>query len=148
MAHYRATIDTDHGSEEVFAYLSDFSNAREWDPGVVEAERVTGQEVGLGTRFSLIARFLGRHNQLTYRIVEFQPPRSVTFLGENRSVVSRDRIVFEPGAAGTRITYDAELTMKGLFKFLDPLLGLAFKRVGDRAVVGMSRVLEQPLSLG
>ena len=147
MAHYQATIDTDHGSEEVFAYLSDFSNTREWDPGVVDAERLTGPEVGLGSRFSLIARFLGRQNQLTYRIVEFDPPRSVTFLGENRSIVSRDRILFEPGESGTRITYDAELKMKGLLKLLDLILGLAFKRVGDRALAGMNQVLAQPLSL-
>ena len=43
MAHYRASIDVLQPREDVFAYLSDFSTTREWDPGVVEAERLNGQ---------------------------------------------------------------------------------------------------------
>ena len=35
------------------------------------------------------------------------------------------------------MTYDAALTLKGLLRALDPLLGLAFKRVGDRAAAGL-----------
>lgn len=40
MARYRATVDTPRGREDVFAYLSDLSTSKEWDPGVVEAERL------------------------------------------------------------------------------------------------------------
>ena len=48
MAHYTASVDTPRPLHEVFAYLSDFSTTREWDPGVVEAERLNGQAVGRG----------------------------------------------------------------------------------------------------
>ena len=113
MAHYRASIDIQQPREDVFAYLSDFSTTREWDPGVVEAERLNGQAVGEGTEFRLVAEFLGRKNELTYRIVEYDPPHAVTFLGENATVVSRDRITFDSTAAGTRVTYDADLALKG-----------------------------------
>ena len=64
MAHYRASIDIPQPREDVFAYLSDFSTTREWDPGVVEAERLNGQAVGEGTEFRLVAEFLGRKNEL------------------------------------------------------------------------------------
>ena len=77
MAHYRASIDIQQPREDVFAYLSDFSTTREWDPGVVEAERLNGQAVGEGTEFRLVAEFLGRKNELTYRIVEYDPPHAV-----------------------------------------------------------------------
>jgi len=69
MAHYRAALDIQQPREEVFAYLSDFSTTREWDPGVVEAKRLNGQAVGEGTEFRLVAEFFGRENELTYRIV-------------------------------------------------------------------------------
>ena len=116
MAHYRAALDIQQPREDVFAYLSDFSTTREWDPGVVEAERLNGQAVGEGTEFRLVAEFLGRKNELTYRIVEYDPPHAVTFLGENATVVSRDRITFDSIAAGTRVTYDADLALKGLLR--------------------------------
>lgn len=141
MARYRASIDVQQPREEVFAYLSDFSTTMEWDPGVVEAERLNGQAVDEGTEFRLVAEFLGRKTELTYRIVEFDPPHAVTFLGENATVVSRDRITLDSTAAGTCVTYDADLALKGLLKVADPLLTLAFNRVGDRALAGLRRTL-------
>ena len=88
-----------------------------------------------------MASFLHRKTPLTYSIVEYDPPNAVTFRGENSSVVSLDRITFEPSDGGTRITYDADLALKGPFKLADPLLGLAFKRVGDRALAGMRKTI-------
>ena len=141
MAHYRATIDTPREREDVFAYLSDFSTTQEWDPGVIEAERLNGAAVGAGTEFRLVAEFLGRKTALTDRIVEYDPPRAVTFRGENATVISNDRITFEAGGQGTRITYDADLALKGPLRIADPLLGLAFNRVGDRALAGLKNRL-------
>ena len=141
MAHYRATLDIQQPREDVFAHLSDFSTTTQWDPSVVEAERVNGQAVGEGTEFRLVAEFLGRKNELTYPIVEYNSPHAVTFLGENATVVSRDRITFDSTAAGTRVTYDAALALKGLLRIADPLLALAFTRVGDRALAGLRRTL-------
>jgi carbon monoxide dehydrogenase subunit G len=148
MAHYRASIDVPQPLDEAFAYLSDFSTTREWDPGVVEAERLNGGALGEGTEFRLLAEFLGRKSELTYRIVEYDPPHAVTFLGENATVISRDRITFESLAAATRVTYDAELTLKGALRIADPLLSLAFNRVGDRALGGLRRALAPTPSAG
>ena len=55
MARYRATIDTPREREDVFAYIGDFSTTQEWDPGVVEAERLNDAAVGEGTEFRLSA---------------------------------------------------------------------------------------------
>jgi hypothetical protein len=41
------------------------------------------------------------------------------------------------------VTYDAELRMNGLLKVVDPLLGLMFKRIGDRAVAGLRLVFSE-----
>ncbi len=149
MAHYRATVETHRTREDVFAYLSDLSSTEQWDPGVVEARRMNGAPVGEGTEFRLVAEFLGRRTPLTYRIVEYDPPQTVTFCGENSTVISRDRITFESTAEGARVTYDADLALKGLLRIADPLLGLAFNRVGDRALAGLRRTLapSQPQTL-
>jgi carbon monoxide dehydrogenase subunit G len=143
MAHYNASLDTARSPEEMFAYLSDFSTTVEWDPGVVEAERLGDAPVREGTEFRLVAVFLGRKTPLTYRIVEYDPPSAVTFRGESSTVVSLDRIIFEPSDGGTRIVYDADLALKGAFKLADPLLRVAFRRVGARALAGLRRTLEE-----
>ena len=144
MARYRASIETRWTPDETFAYLSDFSTSAEWDPGVVSAERAGTEAVGEGTVFHLVAEFLGRKAPLSYRVTEYEPPRAVTFLGENATVVSDDRITFEPIPTGTRVTYDADLRLKGPLKIADPLLALAFRRVGDCALEGLRGVLAGP----
>ncbi len=143
MAHYNASVDTPRPPDEMFAYLSDFSSTQEWDPGVIEAERLGDAPVREGTEFRLLARFLGRQIPLTYRIVEYDPPNAVTFRSESSTVVSLDRITFEPSDGGTRITYDADLVLKGPFTLAGPLLRVAFKRVGARALAGLRRTLEE-----
>ncbi|HET9124666.1 MAG TPA: SRPBCC family protein [Solirubrobacteraceae bacterium] len=140
MARYRATVDTPRPPDDVFAYLSDFSSTQEWDPGVVSAERLSAA-VERGSEFRLVASFLGRTTPLTYRIVEYDPPRTVTFRGENATVVSHDTIIVHAAGGATRVTYDAELTLKGPLRLADPLLGLAFRRVGDRALAGLRQKL-------
>ena len=141
MARYTASIETPRPPAETFAYLSDFSTTQEWDPGVVEAERLGDAPVGRGDGVPSRGRFLGRKAALTYRIVEFEPGKAVTLRGENATVVSLDRITFEPSDGGTRVTYDADLALKGPLRIADPLLGLAFDRVGDRALAGLRDTL-------
>ena len=143
MARYTASLTLPVPVDEAFAYLSDFSTTEEWDPGVVEAERIGDVPVGEGTEFRVLARFLGRTSELTYRIVEFAPGEAVTLRGENATVVSLDRITFAPAGSRTRITYDADLALKGPLRVADPLLRLAFNRTGDRALAGLRDTLNR-----
>ena len=142
MACYRATIQSKKSPDEAFEYLADFAHAREWDPGVVEGENLTGQPIGPDSRFRLVARFLGLQVPLEYRISIFEPPRRVVFQADQDAVRSTDEIRVVPVGAGTSVTYDADLRLKGpLGRLMDPLLGLAFRRIGDRAAVGLGKAL-------
>jgi len=141
MATYNAIIATRRVPEDVFSYLADFSNAREWDPGVPKAERLGKGPIGEGSQFLITANFLGRTTTLTYAIVEYRPSSAVAFRGENSTAVSLDRITCEPFGGGTRVTYNAQLSLKGPLGVADPLLALAFRRVGDRALAGLRSTL-------
>jgi hypothetical protein len=143
MARYQASLRTRMATEAVFKYLSDFSNSREWDPGVVTAERLTAGGIVEGAEFRLVTRFLGTQSALTYRVVEYDPPRVVTFHGENEAVISHDRITFVPESDGTTIHYDALLQLKGYRKPMAPLVALAFRRVGERALNGLRQTLAE-----
>ena len=143
MARYVATVETPRSREDVFAYLSDFSTTREWDPGVADARRLDDGPIAVGSRFEVVADFMGRKTPLTYAVVAYDAPNSITLRGENATVVSLDTIAFEPTAAGgTRVSYDADLTLKGPLRLGDPLLKLIFGRIGDRAVAGLRTALD------
>jgi len=57
------------------------------------------------------------------------------------AVRSVDEITVVPTDDGSEVTYEADLRSQGLFRLADPLLGLAFRRIGDRARDGLARAL-------
>ena len=113
MARYRTTIQSKKSPEEAFDYLADFANAREWDPGVVEGENLTGQPLGQGSRFRLVSRFAGRRVPLEYQITAFDRPRRVVFQADQAAVRSTDEIRFDAVDDGTSVTYEADLRLEG-----------------------------------
>ena len=141
MARYKAQVAARAGQPEVFEYLVDFSNAKEWDPSVKSAERLDAGEIKVGSTFRLVVETMGRSSALVYAITELEPPRLVTFSGENSTVTSLDTITFESAGDGTTVTYDADLQLKGLLKLADPLLAIGFKRIADNALAGLRRQL-------
>ena len=141
MAHYTASIETPRPPPRRSRTSATSPRRRS---GTRASSRRSGSAMlrsGRGRSSVLVADFLGRKAALTYRIVEFEPGEAVTLRGENATVVSLDRITFEPSDGGTRVTYDADLALKGPLRIADPLLGLAFDRVGDRALEGLRDTL-------
>lgn len=141
MAHARETVDSTKSQQEAFDYLADFTSTAQWDPGVVRARKLTDGPVGVGTQFRVEANFMGRTTPLVYVVTAYEPPSRFVVSGENSTVTSLDEITVEKVGDGSRVTYDAELTLKGPAKLLDPLLGLAFGRIADKAIAGLRKAL-------
>ena len=139
---YVAEVEVPRSQEEAFDYLARFSSAAEWDPGVASAKDVTPDPGGLGSRFDLVAVFLGRKVPLTYEIVEYSRPDKVALLAETGTARSLDTITFRAAPDGaTFVKYDAVLDFKGAAKLLSPLLAVVFNRIGDAAAAGLAKAL-------
>jgi len=67
---YRREIEVTTDADATFAYLSDFANAAEWDPGIVEAKRLTPAPTAVGSRFEVIALFRGKSYRIKGHVVE------------------------------------------------------------------------------
>jgi hypothetical protein len=124
--------------------MADFSNAAQWDPGVTSSHRLDAGPVGLGSQFDLTVPFAGRAKTLRYRITEFEPGRRVTFTATTSMLRSVDTLTFELRPAGCEMTYDADLRLSGLAAIANPLLALAFRRIGDRARESLRQKLGSP----
>ncbi len=141
MARYETAVRCPGDPEKTFAYLSDFQTVSEWDPGVANAEKVTAGPVGLGTRYRVSVSFLGQVSALVYEITAFEPPHRVVLEAKNALLESHDEIRVQPLGTGSRVVYDAKLTLRGPLALGDPLLGLVFQRIGDQAARGLREAL-------
>jgi carbon monoxide dehydrogenase subunit G len=124
---------------EVFAYVADFANSADWDPGVATAERLDDDPLGLGSRFRLGVRLGPRVGTMEYRISVFEPPTRVVLVGSGSGVSAVDEIRLERLASGTRLDYTADIRLRGLLRLLEPFLGGAFANIGRNAADGMQR---------
>ena len=142
MARYVVHVRTPKPPAEVFAYMADLSNFAEWDPGVVAAEQVEGDGGGPGAVFAVAVKGIGRPVTLRYRTIAHQPPTEVVARAESRLLTSVDTISVRADGDGCVVTYHAELTLNGPLGVADPLLGMAFGRIGDGAAAGLVEALD------
>ena len=133
MSRYTTLITSSWPVDRAFDYMSDFANAAQWDPGVLEARRHDTGPLGVGSQFELVVSFAGRTRTMSYRMEEYEVNRRVVFSSVTRSLRSVDTLSFEPRGEGCVMTYDAELSFSGAAGLANPLLALIFRRVGDRA---------------
>ena len=142
MARYVVSVSTDLPPSEAFAYMADLSNFAEWDPGVEKVSQVEGDGAGPGAAFDVTVKGVAGPLTLRYEVTEYDEPTSVVALAQSAMLTSLDKITVEEAGSGSMVTYDAELTLNGLLGLFDPVLGLAFNRIGDKAAAGLIRVLE------
>ncbi len=140
MARYLVRIRSPKLPDETFAYMANLENFAEWDPGVARAEQVEGEGPGPGAAYDVTVK--GLRKPLRYRSTHFEPSSSIVALAESRFLTSLDTITIESDGEGSIVTYDAKLTLNGPLALADPILGLSFGRIGDRATAGLIRVLD------
>lgn len=140
------TVVTPTSRATAFAYLADFTNTEEWDPGTVRTRLVIG-DGGVGTRYANTSKFLGRSIDLEYLVTEYVPNERIVLQARTGSVTTTDTMEFaDEGTgpdAGCRVRYHAQFDFKGLIRFVAPLSAPAFKRLGDEAERKLQTVLDR-----
>ena len=143
MARYHATVESRSPAAETFGYLATFSNAADWDRGVLAGEQLDAGPPRACSRFRLKVPFLGARMSLTYQVISFVPDREVVLHAANALLRSTDRIVVTGTADGSTVSYDAEVRLRGPMRLLDPLLRPGFRTVAERAAAGLAGALSR-----
>lgn len=141
MTRLNERIETALPIEEAFAYLADFANSQEWDPGVASAERIGSDEIGVGTRFRLGVRQGDRVVPMEYRITDFDQPSRVVLAGSGSGINAVDELRFERSGNGTIVDYTADIRLDGFLRLVQPFLGGTFRRIAADASGGIRSTL-------
>ena len=131
-------IEVPRSPAESFAYVADFTTVAEWDPGIHASRRVSG-DGGVGTTYDVQAEFRGKTVPFTYTVTSFEQDRRVVLDGVGEKATSLDTIEFEPvGDGGARITYTADIRLKGVLRVAEPFLGRTFRKLAHDALDGLA----------
>ena len=141
MTRLNERIRTSLPIEEAFAYLADFANSEEWDPGVDSARRVGDGPVGVGARYQLGVRQGDRVVPMEYRITQYEPPSRVVLVGSGSGIQATDEIRFERKGDETVVDYTADIVLTGVLRLVQPFLGSTFRKIAENASDGIERTL-------
>jgi carbon monoxide dehydrogenase subunit G len=126
----------------VLEYLKDFSHTEQWDPGTVRCTRNEAGPIEVGATWHNVSKVAGVETELTYTLRELGPDRLV-FVGENDTATSTDSITVVAAGTGSELTYEADIEMQGLSRFLAPAVKVVFEKVAHDTEKQMTEVLNQ-----
>ena len=140
MPRYVATVRTELSPKDAFAFVADLRNLAVWDPGVRTVEQTEGDGVGADATYDVTLSTAPM--TLTYETRALEPNRSVTLEATTPFLRSLDIISVAKDGAGSIVTYDATLSLRGPLGLADPLMVPVFNRIGDKAAAGLRESLE------
>lgn len=145
MARYVTTQPTTWSPDTAFDWMADLRHLSLWDPSIEDSQQVEGDGPAVGAEYDVTVRAAGGSRTMRYRIVDLDRAAR-TLTAESRTAVLRsdDRIRVDPTSTGAEVTYDADLVLHTPLKPFDPVLKVAFDRMGDKAADGLRRALAEP----
>lgn len=114
----------------VAAYLADFGNAEQWDPGTETCVRIGSGPVEVGAQWHNTSKIAGIETELTYELTEYTDER-VVLVGTNDTATSQETIEISPHATGSTVTYTNDLEFNGVAKLAAPAAKLLFEKLGN-----------------
>ncbi|WP_045820912.1 SRPBCC family protein [Williamsia herbipolensis] len=126
----------------VAAYLRDFTNATQWDPGSQDNVQTTPGPVAVGTVWHNTSKLVGVTTELDYTLVRDDLDH-LRFEGVNKTATSSDDLALaDAGNGGTQITYRANVSLNGAAKLGEPIMWLVFQKIAGETVRSMTSALE------
>ena len=134
------TITIARPAGDVFAFLADAENDRQWRGGVIEMTRTSGQGVGATYR-QVVAGPGGRRIDADVEITEFVPGQRIGFRTTRGLVRPMGSYDLRAGEGGTVVTFRLAATLGGVKKLMAPMVAKTM-RSEVAALTELKRVLE------
>jgi len=136
------TIRLDRPPATVFALVANLERAPEWVPDLISVTKRTPGDVGVGTCYSEVVRMGNATGTGKLEILEYEPPRSFVHKGESGPTRFVGRFTLEADGEGTLLTHHYTLRLRGLLKYLDPLIGGWVRRNAQAALTNLRGIVD------
>jgi carbon monoxide dehydrogenase subunit G len=127
---------------EVFSFLANAENDKQWRPGVIEITKTSGQ--GVGTTYRQIVRGPGgRRIDADIEITEIVPDQRIAFKTTKGPVRPAGSYDLQASEGGTEVTFRLATNLGGLKKLMAPMVARTMKSEVSQ-LAELKRILETP----
>jgi uncharacterized protein YndB with AHSA1/START domain len=141
MAVLRLTQVIDRPPAEVFRAVTDLESFPQWNPTTKSATKVSPGETGEGSTFELRIRGFGTTTQ---ELRNFERDRRVTLVPHIKAMGGGHTFVLTPEEGRTRVDHELEMSPRGAFKLLGPMMTAMGKRNLRATADALKRWVERP----
>jgi Polyketide cyclase / dehydrase and lipid transport len=129
---------------EVFAYVADHENLPAWTVGVKESKRLTAGPPANGARYRVVGKLLGRSVESSYQITAFDRDRGFEGTMTSPMFGFCERYRFESDQDATRLSMNAAVEPRGVFRLLTPIMTAGVRRQVKADHRRLKTLLEHP----
>ncbi len=147
--HVQESVEVGRPVDEVFAYVADPENSKEWSATIMDIRQDSpGPLQGVGDRFDVSQKFLGRTMQVPQEVVAFEPGRSYTLRTTDGPIQMTTSWACDPSTEGSRVTATFDGNAGTFFSLVGPILERAVRRQVRSDLETMRDLLESRGSAG
>jgi carbon monoxide dehydrogenase subunit G len=142
MARVDFTVHIARPREEVFAYLTDVENVREWQPATEEVRRDTDGPLVAGSTYVQAMRMMGRRLETRIEVVELEAPSRFAIRTSGGPVNFGVTHHLDPDGEATRLRVEGEGEAGGALKLGGGMAVRAAERELKKSFERLKSVLE------
>ena len=128
MSRVRGSLEIARPVEVVFDAVADQRNEPGYNRAMTESTKVTDGPIGVGTRFDATVTSRGTPRAVTIEYTSFERPHRIDSHSVMDGATVLGHVQCDPTPAGTRFSWDWNVTVAGPARFAGPLISLIGRR--------------------
>jgi uncharacterized protein YndB with AHSA1/START domain len=140
VAKIEANVVIDRPIEDVWKFISDWSNAPKWLPGALEVKQTSAGPLGVGT--TIQSKWSTRPSQTASRVTEYEPGRKITLEATSPPVIRGTRwsLGLENIEGKTKLNSVWEMKINGFYRLVGPSLVGRIRKSNEVMVSNVKRI--------
>ncbi len=141
MIQHEVTVHLNKPTEQVFAFLTDFSKLTAWQANLIKSESLTEGPLRTGSRFREVRRINNKEEQIEGEITTLETNKRL----ETKTVTKPQAMVsyaLDPEPGGTQLKYKFVLETSGLMRLLEPMIASSIRKDTDADFETLKGLLE------
>jgi carbon monoxide dehydrogenase subunit G len=143
MKHIESIITINRLIDQVFAFVTDFGKATQWQAGIIEARVTSSGAVGIGTTYTWVQQIVGQKMDTSGTVTDWNPPRQYAWKSTGGPFPVSGGVTFKIEGNGTVVTQFADAEPGGFFKLAEGLLVKQIEGQFAQSLKNLKQLLEQ-----
>jgi len=142
MARIEQSVEIKRPVDKVFAYTTDAKSWPKWQSSMQEAEQTSQGQVGIGTTFQGVNRWMGMKVKWAAKATEYEPnkrwSKDITYW----STIIEDHLNFDPIQGGTKFTLVYDVKIGGFLKLFSCMATSSMRKQMKANLNNLKKILE------